>query len=177
MRGSPSAFAAILLVALAMHASSVDGAALGAVDARAGNGREHRPFVVTGVRTNAAIHRPAPHARNIERNAIGLATDRHERLPERALPPGVPQRPTSLAPAPTAGEANHIVTGAVAKVDDNPARPSVVPVNPLPVSAIAVNHGAINGTTMIRPFHALIVIGGPAKTVASINGTTIRLRH
>jgi hypothetical protein len=40
-----------------------------------------------------------------------------------------------------------------------------------------VSHSAINGTTFIRPDHAPAVIGGPAKIAASINGTTIRLRH
>jgi hypothetical protein len=45
------------------------------------------------------------------------------------------------------------------------------------VGPVVVNRSAINGTELIRPGSAPSGIGGPAKTVASINGTTIRPPH
>ncbi|MGO9702734.1 MAG: hypothetical protein ACLPX7_26140 [Xanthobacteraceae bacterium] len=40
-----------------------------------------------------------------------------------------------------------------------------------------MNRSAINGTNLIRAGSAPSGIGGPAKTVAGINGTTIRPPH
>jgi hypothetical protein len=43
-----------------------------------------------------------------------------------------------------------------------------------PANPTAANRGMIDGTKLVRPGFAPSAIGGPAKTVASINGTTIR---
>jgi hypothetical protein len=46
-----------------------------------------------------------------------------------------------------------------------------------PVNATAVSRGMIDGTNLARPGFGPSTIGGPAKTVASINGTTIRTKR
>jgi hypothetical protein len=173
MKIGPGLFAVVLLGVSAMHPSPADGAPVGT-----GTGDAK----IDGARPHATPHRLVPRTSHIERNAIGLATERHERPPERDLVPSGLPRPAPQAPGPAAGDANHIVTSAVPKVADNPVRASIVSVSPAPpVAPIVANHGTVNGTIngtgLVRPSHAPAVIGGPAKAVASINGTTIRLRH
>jgi hypothetical protein len=113
------------------------------------------------------------------RNAIGMPVIRH-----------------------SGGENNHAVStpaAAVAGVDQGVAhglvkfdggteragteRPNIVSLGigwqntSASANPIAANRGVIDGTKLVRPGFGPSTIGGPAKTVASINGTTIRPRH
>jgi hypothetical protein len=56
--------------------------------------------------------------------------------------------------------------------------PNVVQLNPVSaITSVASNHGMINGTGLVRIGSGAAVIGGPAKVVVGLNGTTIRLKH
>jgi hypothetical protein len=119
---------------------------------------------------------PAPGAvKPNARNAIGLAVTRHEGVQEHiGEPHGVPvQNAIHDAPGIAASGASNL-----AKTDgglDRPAigRPSASPV----VSAPVPQRGTINGTGLIRPSSAPSGLGGPAKVVAGINGTSTRPKH
>jgi hypothetical protein len=171
--------AAILLGATALQPSFAGDANVGD---RPGKAHEPKRLITgSGPQNNSEHHRRAiANARHIERNAVGLLTERHERVPEPTRDV-IGSRSVTLvsAPAPGSAAASQGVSTAAVKEDDSVARPDVVRTNIAPQAGVPslVSHGAINGTTLIRPAHAPAVIGGPAKTVASINGTTIRLRH
>jgi len=65
--------------------------------------------------------------------------------------------------------------GGLARTSGAPGRP---PSNANPVvRPAALNRGTINGTNLVRPGFGPSSIGGPAKPVAGINGTTIRPKH
>jgi hypothetical protein len=66
-------------------------------------------------------------------------------------------------------------TGRVAKPEGSIA-PAIPNANAL-VRPTVLNRGAINGTSLVRPGSSPSGVGGPAKTVAGINGTTIRSKH
>jgi hypothetical protein len=166
--------ATILLAATALQPSF-------AGDAKPGDrpGKAHEPkrlIATSGLQNNAQRHRQAiANARHVERNAVGLVTERHERVPGPAAAATRPVAPAASAPI---AAASHIVSPAAVR-EDSVAPPDVVRTNVAPqiIAPPPVSHSAINGTTFIRPDHAPAVIGGPAKIAASINGTTIRLRH
>jgi hypothetical protein len=91
------------------------------------------------------------------RNAIGIRTD-----------PGAPAGTASQRPA-------HL------------ARAGTTPITPPPLVANAWHQGvvapapsargALNGTTLVHVGSGAPVIGGPAKVVTGINGTTLRSKH
>jgi hypothetical protein len=115
----------------------------------------------SSARGNLPPHRlsaPDPSG-GVARNAIGMPVAPHEDPKRRdGEPSGL--RPAAPLPAAAAG------------------RPPILKPNAGSiVSPSASSRGAINGTSVIRPGHAPSGVGGPAKTVAGINGTTIRPRH
>jgi hypothetical protein len=65
-------------------------------------------------------------------------------------------------------------SGGPARTGTALGRPSNV--NPI-VRPAALNRGAINGTKLTRPGVGSSSVGGPAKPVAGISGTTIRPKH
>lgn len=77
------------------------------------------------------------------------------------------------AAAPTGFGANS--SGGLARTSGAFGRP---PSNANPiVRPVVVNRGTINGTNLARPGLGPSSIGGPAKPVAGISGTTIRPKH
>lgn len=77
------------------------------------------------------------------------------------------------AAAPTGFRANS--GGGLARTSGAFGRP---PSNANPiVRPVVVNRGTINGTNLARPGLGPSSIGGPAKPVAGISGTTIRPKH
>jgi hypothetical protein len=134
-------------------------------------GRDYASELKAKVRSWAASHlrphslsAPEPSGGGVVRNAIGMSVGRHEDLKRRdGEPHGL--RPAAQIPAVAAG-----VTQS-GDVD----RPPIVKPNAGPtVSPAASSRGAINGTSLTRPGHAPSGVGGPAKAVAGISGTTIR---
>jgi hypothetical protein len=171
--------ATILLGATALQPSFAGDAKVGD---RPGAHEPKRLIAGGGSQNNSERHRRAvANARHIERNAVGVLTERHERVsePVRDVVGSRSVTPVASAAAPASAAASQGVSTVAVKEDDSVARPDIVRTNIAPQAVVPalVSHSAINGTTLIRPAHAPAVIGGPAKTVASINGTTIRLRH
>ena len=117
---------------------------------------------------------PAPGAVNPNaRNAIGLPVTRHEGIQERSSEPlGAPvQSPAHEPPGIAAGGAGNLKT-------DGLERSTIARSNPSPiVSAPFAQRGTINGRGLIRPSSAPSGLGGPAKVVAGINGTSARPKH
>jgi hypothetical protein len=112
----------------------------------------------------------------VARNAVGMPIERHGDTPSEAGKAygGKPALPVSAAtPAGTDRGAPNIVPS------DGVVRPSnVAQPNPLPtINPAASNRGMINGTGLARIGSGSSVIGGPAKMVAGLNGTAIRLKH
>ena len=139
--------------------------------------RDRTPLVKFGAPANFWVRRSptAGASESITRNAIGLPVVPREgsRGPSDE-PHGLPAQ--VLAPA-----APGTVQGSVADLNraeggiDRPTVPrsstgSIV-------NAPFVQRGKIDGTGMIRPGFAPSGVGGPAKTVAGINGTTFRLKR
>lgn len=120
-------------------------------------------------------------ASNPVRNAIGMPVTRHEDLRHEDLRrrDGEPfsSRPGAQVPAVAAGVTPG-AAGGLAKTDEGFGRPPILKPNASPiVSPAALNRGTINGTSQIRPRVGPSRVGGPAKTVGGINGTTIRPPH
>jgi hypothetical protein len=185
-RESDMTISRYLIAALLLGASALQPSFAGdtKVGDRPGKAHEPKRLIATsaGPQNNAERHlRAIANALHIERNAIGLATERHERVPGPAPDVAGPRSiaPVVSAPVAAAAAANHLVSPVAVKEDDSIARPDVVRPHTAPQAVVPsrVSHSAINGTTLIRPIHAPAVIGGPAKVAASINGTTIRLKH
>jgi hypothetical protein len=88
--------------------------------------------------------------------------------------------PSSLVPAsPASATSVAKPVGAIAHAISAPVgAPShgLQSVSPSAGAGIA-DRGRIDGTHLIRPAPALAVLGGPARTVAGINGTTMRPKH
>ncbi|MGD0331738.1 MAG: hypothetical protein ABSA90_00630 [Xanthobacteraceae bacterium] len=110
----------------------------------------------------------------VTRDAIGLPVARHDYIEQ----PGGQRRdvPTVVhepAAGPTGFGAN--ASGGIARTGGALGRPSSN-ANQI-VRPAALNRGAINGTSLARPGLGPSSIGGPAKPIAGINGTTIRPKH
>jgi hypothetical protein len=110
-----------------------------------------------------------------ERNAIGQPAAPRDGIRGRnddshVLPP----HNSAPAVAGTAPGAAGGSTGTKAGLE----RPTIAHSNPSPiVSAPVVQRGAITGTGLVRPNSAPLSLGGPAKVVAGINGTSTRPKH
>ncbi len=81
----------------------------------------------------------------------------------------------SVVPSPVAGAVSTPGNGVgnLAKAEGGPGgivRPAPIPA----VTAIALNRGTINGTSLVRRGFGPSGVGGPARAVAGISGTTIR---
>jgi len=111
----------------------------------------------------------------------------------KSLVPGSPRSYRSSRPQPSGGVVRNAI-GARVPARENLGRPNfpisvhspavgrtgnaVVTPNAKPfVRPPAPNSGAINGTTQMRRASGPSSIGGPARAVAGINGTTIRPKH
>ncbi len=109
--------------------------------------------------TRDAIGMPVAHPGGIEQGG----EERHD-IPALVNNPGA---------VPTGFGAN--VSGGLARTGGTRGRP---PSNAYPiVRPTALNRGTINGTTIVRPGFGPSSVGGPAKPVAGISGTTIRPKH
>jgi hypothetical protein len=174
MKIVPSILAVVLLGSSAIHVSFAEAAA-----STAGHAASSNPSTAPSGSPPPASHArrmPAPGvAKPIARNAIGLPVTRHEGLQERSSEPhGAPaQSPTHDAPSVAASGA-----GNLAKTDGGLERPPIVRPSPSPVvSAPVAQRGTINGTGLTRPSSAPSSLGGPAKVVVGINGTSARPKH
>jgi hypothetical protein len=113
---------------------------------------------------------PLPQAPNPVRNSIGVVVPAPARVepPHEGthLPTVAPRQPSATTPL---GSGNALA---------HPAKPEFAnrPTSPI-VTAPAVNRGAINGTGVTRHNVGPPRIGGPAASVAGINGTAIRSKH
>jgi hypothetical protein len=110
------------------------------------------------------------------RNAIGMPVVRHL--------DGENDHAVSI-PAAAAAGVDRSVAHSLVKFDGGAERVGTERPNPVspgigrqntnaPANPIAANRGMIDGTKLVRPGYGPSTIGGPAKAVASINGTTIR---
>jgi hypothetical protein len=140
---------------------------------RSGRGRDRvggPKAVKLGAPRNLLARRPvAPSGTEpAVRNAVGVVISRREGIEQHS------------------GERSSIIvrnaaSGALGAMDGS-AKPQGSIRRPttnanLIVRPVVVNRGAINGTSLIRPGSAPSGIGGPAKTAAGLNGTTIRPPH
>jgi hypothetical protein len=106
----------------------------------------------------------------VVRNAIGMpvAEGAERRQSERHDFPSVGQSPIAGVVS-AAGSG----TGNLSKAEGGPAgivRPAPIPA----VTATTLYRGTINGTSLVRPGFGPSGVGGPARAVAGISGTTIR---
>ena len=106
----------------------------------------------------------------VVRNAVGAVVLRREGFEQHN-----DGRSLVVAPSSISGTSNPAgsTIGKITKPPGSFERPTTSVI----VRPVVVNRGAINGTNLIRPGSAPSGIGGPAKTVAGINGTTIKSRH
>jgi hypothetical protein len=97
---------------------------------------------------------PVPAPQNpVPRNSIGEIAAPHESM---TVIDG--RRLSSAAPAPVLG--------------------AIGPPHPGPVVSVTIpSRGKVDGAGLIRPFVALTGLGGPAKVVVGINGTTLRSKR
>jgi hypothetical protein len=118
-----------------------------------------RPNATGRVEQRRPVVLDAPNA--VERNAIGVSIAQPS--PMHISEPTVTGNPAvglRTLPAAESGLNRPAI-----------AHPSFV------VAAPAVNHSEINGTPLIRRASALSPLGGPAKSVAGINGSTFHPKH
>jgi hypothetical protein len=109
----------------------------------------------------------------VTRDAIGLPVVRPDGMEQSTgQRHDLPALVHDPAPATTGFGAN--AGGGLARTGAALGRPSNA--NPIARPA-ALNRGAINGTSLARPGLGPSSIGGPAKPIAGINGTTIRPKH
>lgn len=130
-----------------------------------------RPFARHIFRPPRSAHEnPA----RVTRDAIGLPIGRHEGIEqgsaERHDTPALVNNP---AAAPTGFGAN--TSGGSARPGEVFAHP-LSNANPIARSS-APNRGTVNGTNLARPGAGPSSVGGPAKPVAGINGTSFRSKH
>ena len=124
------------------------------------------------------IFRRRPSAREgrdgVTRDAIGLPVTRHDGMERgNGQRHDVPALGHNPAGAPTGFDAN--ASGGLARTGGTAGHP---PSNTNPIMKPAtLNRGTINGTTIVRPGFGPASVGGPAKLVAGISGTTIRPKH
>ncbi|MGB7098440.1 MAG: hypothetical protein WBD95_06685 [Xanthobacteraceae bacterium] len=123
---------------------------------------------------NLLAHRPGvPSGANpVVRNAVGAVVIRHEGFEQHNG-----ERAPVVVPSSISATSNSTggAIGKVTKPQGSFERPTTN--SNLIVRPVVVNRSAVNGTSLIRPGSAPSGIGGPAKTVAGINGTTIRSPH
>ncbi len=109
----------------------------------------------------------------VARDAIGLPVAPHDGLKGVGPRHHVPALGHNPAGAPTGFGAN--ASGGLARTGGAPGH---LPLNANQIARpAALNRGAINGTTIVRPGFGPPSVGGPAKPVAGISGTTIRPKH
>lgn len=136
----------------------------GVTPAKAGNTNANlkiaKPTTLQAHRS--AIVQPA----NPVRNAIGQPLARPKIAPRRDAHFGA----TVQAPAAASGNSINLSGNSGGP---NSARPKQHPVT----TASIGNRGRVDGATLIRPAFATSGLGGPAKPVGGINGTTLRRKH
>ena len=110
------------------------------------------------------------------RNAIGAPVTQHESV-ERLGSEHVSSPIPPHVPAGTIGTVGN-ATGDLARREGNLERPNSLRPNASPIARPTVlSRGAINGADLNRRGVGASSVGGPAKTVAGINGTTVRPTH
>lgn len=109
-------------------------------------------------------------AEPVVRNAVGAVVLRHAGFEQHNG-----ERSLTVVPSSISGTSNPAASAIGRPVKS--LGPSERPTTSLIVRPVVVNRSAINGTNLIRAGSAPSGIGGPAKTVAGINGTTIRPPH
>jgi hypothetical protein len=102
-----------------------------------------------------------------ERNAIGQPVILRNNAEQSGLEKPVPQLAPQLSPA------------ANGTADFNNGKrtlgaPEIVHTNPMRTVA---NHSAVDGQALIRPVSTPSPLGGPAKPITGINGSTVRLKR
>jgi hypothetical protein len=104
----------------------------------------------------------------VERNTIGVPIAPRNVIQESGVGRSGFQAPPNFPAAAASG------TGSIAH--QGLVEPGVARWNSSPIRS-SVNRGAIDGSGLIRPSSATSALGGPAKWVAGINGSTIRPKH
>ncbi len=105
----------------------------------------------------------------VVRNALGAVVPRREGFDQHNR-----ERLSIVVPNSASGASGlaDSAIGRITKSQGSSGRPPRLIVRP-----VVVNRSAVNGTSLIRHGFAPSGIGGPAKTVAGINGTTIKSPH
>ncbi len=131
---------------------------------------KHWPFARPLFRPRRSAHESPG---GVTRDAIGLPVARHDIEQGRGQQRDLPAFVSDPAAAPTGLGAN--TSGGHARSGGAFAHP---PSNANSnVRSSTLNRGTINGTNFVRPGVGLSSVGGPAKPVAGISGTTIRPKH
>jgi hypothetical protein len=144
---------------------------------RLGDGRDNRGKVESLAARNSyrrTLSTPRVSNRTV-RNPVGMPVTRHEDLGRRDGEPRSSQ-PAAPVSAPAAG-VTPTAAGGLAKTDVGFDRPPVLKPNPNPIiGPTPLNRGTTNGAGQIPTRVGPSGVGGPAKSVAGINGTSIRPR-
>jgi hypothetical protein len=186
--GLASAWQAQPAIAKGPHGSHVKASAK-APKGEAPKDENHRP-AATGAGSTRDVAAPgsdAPIVRGVIKppSANAAARPKASQIPVNVPAVGAPSAVTrnaigvSIAPHETMpGSAAHAVAGTVVHGPNLPAGAAFDPIgHPAPIAnANSTGPGKIGGTGLIRPTLAPAGLGGPAKPVAGINGTTLRPR-
>jgi hypothetical protein len=105
----------------------------------------------------------------VVRNAIGVTVGPHDNIAHRDghVPPVIVRGPVGATGVSTSA------SGGIAKPTGVPEIGRLSPPASTP-GAITPHRGTISGTGLVHPGSGPSQIGGPAKSVATINGTTIK---
>jgi hypothetical protein len=109
----------------------------------------------------------------IVRNAVGMPTVRPTEIKAEAGKADPLQSGTPATGVDRTGTPN-----SLAKFDASVGRHNIVqPITNPTLNAAALNRGAINGSTFIRPGFVPATVGGPTKVFAGISGNMIRPKY
>jgi hypothetical protein len=136
--------------------------------------RNVKPGSMISAPGSTHARRPPAPPKPPERNAIGLLVAAHGGIHSRNEHGYALQVQVPAVAGPPAGAA----AAGLAEAKTELERPAIA--HPIPstiVSAPIVQRGTIPGTGQVRPNPAPSNLGGPAKVVAGINGTSTRPKH
>ena len=139
------------------------------------DGDANAHFKTTAPGNSQARHVPVLRSSNpVTRNAIGQPVVQHE---DAAASGGTRVGAAGSASLPSPG-APLSRTESLGKPNGGIGGPSVGLQRPSPVASTSISsRGRIDATGLIRPSRAPAALGGPAKAVVGISGTTLRPKH
>jgi hypothetical protein len=136
-----------------------------------------KPATTLGIPGKVESRRPPTPSTNVTRNALGIAVEPQTARGTTQTAPTVPAATNAGAAKLTTPLATTNAAPATGntKINANAGIVHSQPAAPTPPVAAGGSH--ITGTGLVRPGSGPGAIGGAAKNVASINGTTVRARH